>query len=50
MRAEALKIKGRPGLGAKQSILNKQMWEQKQQQRFKWRSGNVVKMELQVRF
>ena len=38
MRAEAVKIKGRPGVGAKQSILNMQMWKQKQQ-RFKWRSG-----------
>lgn len=38
VRAEAVKIKGRPGVGAKQSILNMQMWEQKQQ-RFKWRSG-----------
>ena len=38
MRAEAVKIKGRPGVEAKQSILNMQMWKQKQQ-RFKWRSG-----------
>ena len=27
VRAEAVKIKGRPGVGAKQSILNMQMWE-----------------------
>ena len=49
VRAEAVKIKGRPGVRAKRSILNMQMWEQKQQ-RFKWRCGSVVKMELQVRF